>query len=327
MRDSFGREISYMRISITDRCNLRCRYCMPEKIGYLPMEKILTYEEIITIAEQAAGLGVRYIKITGGEPLLRKGCCELVGELKKISGIEKVTLTTNGIFLGQYLEALLEAGLDGVNVSLDTLNRERYRRITGSGQLDVVCGAVEKAVASGLHVKINAVSLALYGFENDWQELVRLTEYLPLDVRFIEIMPIGYGRRFPGLDHRELLRRIKRYYPELERDVRSHGAGPAIYYKIPGFAGSIGFISAIHGKFCEGCNRVRLTSQGYLKTCLCYDDGVDLQRILRAGFESSDMKMRLQKSMREAIYRKPEAHCFERIDCMTEPRAMVMIGG
>ncbi len=327
MRDRKGRNIDYMRISITDRCNLRCRYCMPEGAKYLPMEKILTYEEIQTVVRQAAGLGIRYIKITGGEPLVRKGCCGLIGELKKIPGIEKVTITTNGVLLGEHLKPLIEAGLDGVNISLDTLDRERYQQITGGGCLDTVYESVAKAVASGLHVKINAVSLALRGYENDWQDLVRLAEYAPLDIRFIEMMPIGYGRNFPGLDHRELLRRLKGRYPGLEKDGQVHGSGPAVYYKIPGYMGSVGFISAIHGKFCEDCNRVRLTSQGYLKTCLCFEDGADLRRILRTGSDSGEMEARLRETMRRAIYRKPKAHCFESADRMTEQRAMVMIGG
>ena len=279
MKDGFGREIDYMRISITDRCNLRCRYCMPHGVETLPKWNILSLEEIQAIAVCAASLGVRYIKVTGGEPLVRKDCCALVRALKNIPGIEQVTLTTNGVLLGRFLEELKASGIDGINVSLDTLNPALYEQITGADGLETVLNSVKEAAALHIPVKINAVSMDLG--EDNWAGLLELGRDLPVDVRFIELMPIGFGKDFPSIDHRQLLAQVKARYPGLEKDPRFHGPGPSVYYRIPGFAGSLGLISAIHGKFCSTCNRVRLTSQGYLKTCLCYEDGADLRAALR----------------------------------------------
>ena len=206
MLDHNGRKIDYLRISVTDRCNLRCRYCMPDGICSVPMSQILTYEEIRTVAEAAAELGVRHIKLTGGEPLVRRGITHLIRELKEISAIESVTLTTNGTLLKKELPGLLEAGLDAVNISLDTMDREQYRDITGSDELENVLEAVRSAAnvtgeageknacrQSPFRVKINAVSLAL-GEEN-LRALISLAKDMPVDVRFIEMMPIGYGKQ------------------------------------------------------------------------------------------------------------------------------------
>ena len=387
MIDQYGRKIDYLRISVTDRCNLRCQYCMPDGVRSVPMSEILTYEEISTVVRTAAELGIRHIKLTGGEPLVRLGTEELVRKLKGIPGIESVTLTTNGILLQQQLPALLEAGLDAVNISLDTMDRDQYREITGSDHLETVLQAVRAACLAEtsegrmLRVKINAVSLALG--EDNLQALIGLAKYLPVDVRFIEMMPIGYGRQYPlthpgnpcgtrkalqkrvaathsggkagenpetaggtedstceaggrkaagqrmyeVISHRDLLERLHILYPGMKEDHRQHGYGPAVYYTIPGYRGSIGMISAIHGKFCEACNRVRLTSQGYLKTCLCYNEGTDLRRILRGSRSEEVMQEKLLEAMRDAVYRKPDAHCFERPEEITESAGMNAIGG
>lgn len=325
MLDQYDREIEYLRISVTDRCNLRCKYCMPEGIRWMPMSNLLTYEEIVMAARAAAQLGVKIVKVTGGEPLVRRDVEKLVGCLKRIPGIEKVTMTTNGLLLADKLPALLEAGLDAINVSLDTTDRETYREITGSDSLDAAVEGIEAAVRAGLTVKVNAVSLDL-GEEN-LKSLIDLTRTMPVDVRFIEMMPIGYGKAFPVIHHGKLLEHLRRIYPGLEEDHRAHGYGPAVYYKIPGHAGSIGLISAMHGKFCESCNRVRLTSQGYLKTCLCYRDGADLRQILREELPEGEKMKKLRRVMREAIYRKPAAHCFDKPGEITEKAAMAAIGG
>ena len=342
------------------------------------MAQILTYEEIRTIAEEAAELGVRHIKLTGGEPLVRRGIADLVRELKGVPGIETVTLTTNGILLKKELPALLAAGLDAVNISLDTMDREQYCEITGFDGLKTVLEAIgaavnadiqntaaaytaaadlqedpapsglqDKKTPSGLRVKINAVSLAL-GEEN-LRDLISLAKDMPVDVRFIEMMPIGYGKQFPVrhpgnpcgsrnlfesgenmfavISHRDLLEQLRTIYPGMKEDHRQHGYGPAVYYTIPGFQGSIGLISAIHGKFCDSCNRVRLTSQGFLKTCLCYNEGIDLREILRSQLPETEMRKLLHDQMRDAIYRKPDAHCFEKPEEITERAGMSAIGG
>lgn len=337
MRDSQGRTIDYMRISITDRCNLRCRYCMPENPEHVPVDEMLTFEEITKAVRCSASLGIRYIKITGGEPLVRKGCPGLVKMIKEVPGIEKVTLTTNGILLKQYLGQLIEAGIDGINISLDTLDGSRYREITGRDSLPEVVSAIKTASASSVPIKINTVSLSMgFGKEwdsslesegNDWEKMTEIARDYPVDVRFIEMMPIGYGKQFTTVNHGELLKEMKQHYPEMEKDNTLHGFGPAVYYKIPGFLGSIGFISAIHGKFCNRCNRIRLTSKGYLKTCLCYEAGADLRPILRSGLEEKELEKQLSQVMKQAVMEKPAAHCFENPGQVTEQGNMSMIGG
>lgn len=338
MQDSMGRTIDYMRISITDRCNLRCKYCMPYGTECVPRSDILTLEEFETVAVCGAGLGIRHIKVTGGEPLVRKDCCQLVRRLKAVPGIEKVTITTNGVLLGQYLDELTDAGIDGINISLDTMNRRLYREITGTDALETVMNVIKRASGLSIPVKVNSVSIDFEqgGSEGGisaslgWQTLAELAREYPVDVRFIEMMPIGYGKNFKTIDHKELLESMKTVYPGLEKDNARHGFGPAVYYRIPGFQGSLGLISAIHGPFCGSCNRVRLTSQGYLKSCLCYDDGVDLRAILRGGAESASLKeiqKKLSQAMEQAIAGKPAAHCFENPDRITEAHNMIAIGG
>ena len=238
MIDSFGRNIDYMRISITDRCNLRCRYCMPDGVEWLPMADILSYEEIGRVCRAAARLGIRHLKITGGEPLVRKGCPELIGSLKTIPGIEAVTITTNGILLEQHLDRLKLAGVDGINVSLDTLDRRQFAELTGFDRLDQVLSGIRRAVDAGFKVKVNAVSLKLdrdgdgsYG----WERLAGLAREYPLDVRFIEMMPIGYGKQFETVDHQKLLEQMRQVFPDMETDTAKHGFGPAVYYRVPGF--------------------------------------------------------------------------------------------
>ncbi len=207
MIDAAGRVIDYMRISITDRCNLRCRYCMPDGITQVSMAEILTYEEIRKVCILAAELGIQKIKITGGEPLVRKGCADLIGMIKNISGITQVTMTTNGVLLQDNLEALKKAGLDGINISLDTLDREKYQEITGTDVCETVRQAVAAAAESGIRTKVNTV-LQSDGDKTEWKALITLAERLPVDVRFIEFMPIGYGKKNTGVSNLELLDEI-----------------------------------------------------------------------------------------------------------------------
>ncbi|WP_454054929.1 GTP 3',8-cyclase MoaA [Clostridium sp. Marseille-Q7071] len=321
MIDSYGRIIDYMRISITDRCNLRCKYCMPNGIEWTSMNEILTFEEIERICKSAASLGIHSIKITGGEPLVRKDCAKLVGMIKKIPGIEKVTITTNGVLLSEYLEDLITAGIDGINVSLDTLKPDIFYEITGLNALDKVIEGIKKAVEKKIPIKINSVLMEEKNGE-EWRKLIQFSNKIPVDVRFIEMMPIGYGRKFKAVNNEELLLRIKQEYPSIEKDMKKHGNGPAIYYHIPGFNGSIGFISAMHGKFCKGCNRIRITVKGFMKPCLCYESGADLKEVLRNGSQ-----MELLDNMKEVIKNKPKAHCFDHLEKITEGEAMVKIGG
>ena len=298
---------------------------MPEGIHLTSMSELLTFEEIVQVVGAGAELGIRHVKLTGGEPLLRRSLPTLVQMLKNIDGIEQVTMTTNGILLKEHLPALLKAGLGAVNISLDSTDRDTFRKITGFDQLDMVLAAIDAACASGIRTKINAVSLNL-GEEAIWN-LIDLAKDRPLDVRFIEMMPIGHGKDFPVYSHTKMLEQFRERYPDLTADKAMHGFGPAVYYHIPGYQGSIGLISAIHGKFCDKCNRIRLTSTGFLKGCLCYNTGADLREILRANEAEDEKRRHLTETMEAAIYAKPRAHCFESAGDVTERATMNEIGG
>lgn len=321
MIDQYQRNIDYMRISITDRCNLRCRYCMPEDIPLMPMENILRYEEILQVCEEAVRLGIRKYKITGGEPLVRQGCIDLIRRLKALEGVDQVTLTTNGLLLSDYLESLRGYGIDGINISLDTLDPARYRAITGFDKLEPVMEALKRAVDLDMKIKINAVLQEGIN-EKDWEDLLELARYMPVDVRFIELMPIGMGRGMKPVSNVLLLDRIREKYPGLTRDADTHGNGPAVYYRIPGFSGSLGLISALHGKFCSSCNRIRLTSTGDLKPCLCYQESIPLRQLLREG-----RREEIRELLIRAVESKPLMHHFEDDRAVTEQKKMAQIGG
>lgn len=323
LKDSFGRTIDYMRISVTDRCNLRCGYCMPHGIKQKPMAEILRYEEIVFICAQAAGLGIDRFRITGGEPLVRKNCEALVSMLKQIPGVRQVALTTNGVLLAEQLDALLEAGIDAVNISLDTTDREQYKAITGMDELDRVLSAVRLA-AGKLPVKINCV--VRRGMNEDAPaRLAALARDLPVDVRFIELMPIGAAKGMQAVPNTEVLRLIEETYGQTTMDSEPRGNGPAVYRSVEGFTGRVGFISAVHGKFCDTCNRLRLTSTGELKPCLCYGNVIPLRDILRDS--EGGKEERIRAKIMEAVETKPRAHCFESRTDVSEKRPMSQIGG
>lgn len=321
MKDTFNRTIDYMRISITDRCNLRCKYCMPQEgIEKVSMSKILTYEEILRICRASVTLGINRFKITGGEPLVRKGCPDLCREIKQIPGVEQVTITTNGQLLKDYMPKLIEAGIDGINVSLDSLQEDRYRLITGGGILSETLKGLDAAQESGIRTKVNCLLQKNFN-EDELLDFAEMAFGRGIDVRFIEIMPIGFGKPDTGLSNEIVLQRLQAALPQLTLDQSTRGNGPAVYYAIPGKPGSIGLISAMHGRFCESCNRIRLTSQGQIKPCLCYEDSCDLKPAL-----AEQRDERLVETLRDAIGRKPSGHTFEDIKTV-ERRSMVEIGG
>lgn len=320
MTDALGRQIDYLRLSVTDRCNLRCRYCMPRDIPSVSHNDILRYEEIVRLCRIAAGLGIRNIKVTGGEPLVRKGCTGLIGELKKIPGIEHVTLTTNGVLLGQQLDGLLDARIDGINISLDTLNPRRYAHVTGFDCLAQVLASMEKAVAAGVGVKINCVPLAETP-EAELLQVAQLAAQWPVDVRFIEMMPIGSANQVAACPMDEVERLLYRQWPDLTPSAKKRGFGPARYYTASGLQGSIGLIDAVSHSFCGNCNRVRVTSEGFLKLCLSSGDGIDLRRLLRSGAQDGE----ISAAMQAAILRKPASHHFSA--GAAETRQMWQIGG
>ncbi len=320
MKDSCGRDINYMRISITDRCDLRCRYCMPaEGIEKLPMNRILTYEEILRVCGAAAELGVNRFKVTGGEPLVRKGCTDFVRALKALPGVEQVTMTSNGQRLISSINDLKAAGLDGLNISLDSLQEDRYRYITGGGDLSKTLRAIDESAGAGIRTKVNCLLQKQFN-EDEIRDFARLAFHKGIDVRFIEIMPVGFGNPEAGVPNDDVLAALRKEYPQLTRDGRPHGNGPAVYYHLPGQDGAVGLISAMHHSFCGSCNRVRLTSQGLLKPCLCYEEGVDLRPALKEGQQA------LRKTLEEAIRSKPAGHTFHDRSSV-ETRAMSQIGG
>ncbi|MBR1658988.1 MAG: GTP 3',8-cyclase MoaA [Oscillospiraceae bacterium] len=322
MLDGFGRTVDYLRISVTDRCNLRCVYCMPEEgAAWTPHERILRYEDILRLCGIFASLGVRNFRITGGEPLIRKGLPALAAGIKAIPGAERVALTTNGVMLAEALPALLDAGIDGINFSLDTLDRERFAALTRRDMLPQALRGLDAVLkAPGLTLKLNCVAAS--GSERDWLALAAIAREHPVAVRFIEAMPIGLGRTLEFCGEAAVRKALEKAYGEAAPCAAPLGSGPARYVSFPGFAGSVGFISALSHRFCGGCNRVRLTAAGFLKTCLQYDAGVDLAPLLGDGDET------LREAIRDAILRKPEAHQFQNAAVPhSEGRIMSQIGG
>ena len=325
MFDRYQREIHYLRLSVTDLCNLRCRYCMPDGVEKLEREAVLTYEEFLRLAALFARCGIDTVRVTGGEPLVRKNVAQLVAGLKATPGIRKVTMTTNGILLAQQLSALLAAGLDSVNISLDTLRPEVFRQITARDDFAAVQAGLQAALESGLPVKLNCVPQAGVN-EGELEQLAALAKDNAMQVRFIEMMPIGYGAAMPCISGPELRERFARRWPELAplSPAQEHalGDGPAVYYTVPGWQGSIGFIAAVHGKFCVSCNRVRLTSQGFLRPCLASETGCDLRALLRSGADDAQ----LLAAIRETIWAKPREHHFND-SSVPATRGMYRIGG
>lgn len=307
MRDRFGRTIEYMRVSVTDRCNLRCIYCMPaEGVPCVSHSDILTFDEIERICRIGAGIGISRIKLTGGEPLVRRGLPELLGMIKRIDGIEEVTLTTNGILLKEKINELVSNGLDAVNISIDTLDAARYETITRGRNLEKALEGLEAALSfPDLKVKINCVPLKDIP-SGDYISLARLAEERNVDVRFIEMMPIGMGRYFSAVSGEQIYGLLKEEFGEAAACTGRFGNGPAVYVRFPGFKGKIGFIDAVSHQFCDKCNRVRLTSEGCLKPCLQYGEGTDLRKLLRSGAGDGTVS----REMRRTIYEKPACHHF-----------------
>lgn len=382
MRDGLGREIDYLRISVTDKCNLRCKYCMPpEGVTSVPHEEVLTLEEILRLVGIMEQLGIRKVRLTGGEPMVRKNLLWLVEQIHRLPGIEEIAMTTNGTMFAEQAEDYRKAGLTAVNISLDTLDPERFRKITGGyiagkcvtgedmcgtsasqktmckgdklreGQgVDSVVHAIDAAIAQNLQVKINCVPCLEMNGE-DIESMAGLARDQKIDVRFIELMPIGCGREYTGLSSEEILARLERAYGaacKVERKSgpvagtgeeyygRTLGAsirntdGPAEYYHFPGFIGRIGFISPISHKFCKECNRIRLTCEGRLKLCLHYDRGLELKPLLRGGASDEEIKGQILAALQE----KPAEHHFraqtaDRAETNEdeEQRKMVQIGG
>ena len=319
MKDRLGQEIDYMRISITDRCNLRCGYCMPEcGVPSVPHDMILRFDEIVRLVKIFCSMGIKNVKITGGEPLVRKGAVDLIKDIKSVEGIEKVSITTNGILLSENLNALAEAGIDSINISLDTLSKQKYNELTGFDGLDTVIKTIDECRAfPEIKVKINAVTMADYNRD----EICNLADFAAkagATLRFIEMMPLGLGTGFGGYSQDEIMTVLEEAYGPAKTIKEKVGSGPGKYYSFEGLEGRIGFISPMSHKFCGSCNRIRLTSEGLLRPCLGSDVGIDLRKPMREGASDEE----LARIIHDGIMYKPAGHCFETTDSL-----MSKIGG
>ena len=319
MHDRLGREITYVRVSVTDRCNLRCQYCMPAAgVPFVPHARILRFEEITAAVAALARLGVRQVKLTGGEPLCRRDLPQLARMLYAVPGIEEVTLTTNGMLLPGQAQALAEAGVTRVNISLDTLRPDRYAAITRCGVLDDALAGLAAAQRAGMQVKLNVVPVRGVN-DDEIVDLVRFGRARGCPVRFIELMPVGLGASRQGLSNAEVLDIIEHAMPGFSPFRGGKlGNGPAVCYGWPE-GGVFGLIGAVHDHFCASCNRVRLTADGVLRLCLAQPDGLDLMPYLRQG------RPGLDAALRQAIYDKPAGHTF--LQHGTADRTMNGIGG
>lgn len=319
MRDSLGRQIDYLRLSVTDQCNLRCRYCMPEGQAKLP-EDLLSFAELLSVCRAALRTGIRHFKITGGEPLLRKGVAGFLSDLRALPGVDEVTLTTNGLLLEPLLPELASL-VDSINISLDAVSEPLYMQIAGFPGAERALRAIRASVQAGIHTKVNTVLLE----ENrsEWPELLVLARDLPVDVRFIERMPIGSVRRDePLMPASVLLDQAMAAYPDL-RPSAERGSGPARYYKSRDLRGRLGVIAANSQRFCAECNRLRLTSAGQLRPCLGHPQSIDLRSAIRSGADEEALGRLLQ----EAVRSKPAAHDFASADGQNPARFMNEIGG
>ena len=334
MKDSHGRVIDYLRISLTDRCNFRCIYCMPEEgVCAMSHDEILRIEEIETIARVATRIGIKSVRLTGGEPLVRKGVVDLVHSLHEMPGIENISMTTNGVLLPKMADELKRAGLSRVNISLDTLDPEQFEFITRVGKIESTLAGIDAALEAGFNpVKINAVTVR--SLNQDFLAFAKLSIDRPLHVRFIEYMPVGTSTGSDGtgwgkqdvVPSEELLGIINERAREeglselvpAGNDDKPIGWGPARYFEFPGAKGTVGFISPLSRHFCSECNRLRLTADGKLRPCLFSDREVDVRTALREGGEEA-----VYNCFLEALNLKPDEHH----DKVGTERGMSAIGG
>lgn len=326
MKDGLGRNINYLRISVTDRCNLRCRYCMPEEgIEKKRHTDMLTLEELFEVVEVCTELGTDKIRITGGEPLVRKGLTGFIENISRLDMIKDIAVTTNGVLLKKYAEELKAAGLKRINVSLDTMDKDKYAYMTRGGDVNNVLEGIEEALKVGLTpIKINTVLVKGFN-EDEMGDFLKLTLQENIDVRFIELMPLGQASSWASehyLPNSAVLERFKELEPVEEADKSS----PAKYYELPGAKGRVGFINPISHKFCSTCNRIRLTADGKFKPCLHSDKEIDVKGILREeGFQ--DKRAALKNAVMEAVRIKPEHHTLDDLGSRPIERDMYRIGG
>ncbi len=308
MQDRFGREHNYLRISVIDRCNLRCHYCMPLQVKFFDSKDVLSFDEIVTVVQVANRLGIHSVRLTGGEPLVRPNLPELVRRLKRECDLKDISCTTNGMLLEHFAADLKAAGLDRINVSIDTLRPDRFAKITRFGSLQTVLYGLRRAVDVGLTpIKVNAV--ILQGFNDDEiEDLLRLTLLENVTVRFLELMPIGEALSLNGMGSYLNLTKVKKWLIDKYGLVpaQEKGNGPARYWQAPGAPGKVGFITPISDKYCDTCSRIRLTANGEIRPCLAYDVHVNLREAIRKRNLAE-----IEAGIRQALAIKPKGHHWE----------------
>ena len=323
LTDNHNRSITYLRLSITDRCNLRCRYCRPENgVPFVPHTEILSFEELERLAGIFCGLGVNKVRVTGGEPFMRKGCREFLQRLRKLNGLQYLHITTNGVETAQHLDALTELGIDGINLSLDTLDHRRFWRITRRDSLADVMKALDGIIARRIPLKINSVVLS----DTSDEEIIALANLLrdyPITLRFIEMMPFSGAIRPVKLVNGNLLQRLQGIFPHATEQFQDSPSTAQIF-SLPGYKGSIGLIQGHTRLFCSTCNKVRITPTGMLKTCL-YDNGVlDLKKMLRQGMDDDAIESAIFSCVRK---RDVNGHEAEQLAKRVQEPSMASIGG
>jgi cyclic pyranopterin phosphate synthase len=325
--DRYGRQLTYLRLSITDRCNLRCQYCMPQiNFSWLPHDSILTYEEILKVCRTLATIGITKVRLTGGEPLVRRNLISLIERLTEIDGLEEICITTNGILLEEYADSLYQAGIRHINISLDSLSPVRFAYITGFDLFEQVWRGIEKALEKGFSpIKINSVIMKGIN-DNEITALAGLSMKYPVQVRFIEFMPVGQDifwnpDRFISCD--EIRNQVEDTFGKLRPLPKSRCAGPANPYVLDKALGSVGFIGALSHNFCESCNRLRITADGRLRLCLFSDEEVDVKKALRQDLNIEELTL----FFHQAVSKKPKGFRFLDREGLSCTRSMSSIGG
>lgn len=322
LKDRYGRTIDYLRISVIDRCNLRCVYCTPEDgIDLLPHDDILSYEEMLAFSEAAVGLGIKSIRLTGGEPLIRRDFVGFVERLAAIPGLEDISITTNAILLEEFAEPLFKAGVRRVNIGIDTFNPEKFKKITRLGDVSRAVAGIKKALAVGMSpIKLNVV--VMRGINDDFTQFVEMAREYPVYIRFIEYMPVTNDLKNEFfVSGKEIMERLASFGELLPADTPS-GSGPSRkYYRFADSAGAFGQISAMTEHFCPECSRLRLTADGKIRLCLFSDYEIDVKPALRPDFDRAKM----ESLIRQAVYEKPEKYSLDGRD--ENGRTMSQIGG
>lgn len=337
MKDQFGREVNYLRLSITDNCNLRCVYCMPEDLKNEKEDKNLSIDEYFETVKIFSKLGIKKVRITGGEPLIRKGIDDLIKKIHSIPEIEEIAITTNGLLLEKYLDDFIKNGVTSLNISVDSITEERFKKITRGGELSKVIKSMKKAVKNGIKVKLNTVIIKGVN-DDEIIDMIKFSIKNNVDIRFIELMPIGCARHLKGIKSEEIIKVIENsdlkvlknneIFENFENEKsKIKRTGPAKYIYLENSKTRIGFISPMSSCFCESCNRIRVTSDGKIKQCLYYQANIDLKEIFRNEKKSKD---EILKIVEKEIFTKNRKHAFNNYEIMTdkrEERIMSSIGG